>query len=226
MRIGKLIISKRHFKITVAIAVVLAAALFAAVFFQYNTLNPDDYYYTEIVFGLDTDVRAGSNIVVPLAGRSAAEIEELAGISPYPPYLPDGLTLSRAELVITPPTGQTDLSPDEIGPDYKAVRLIYTDPDNPDRLCMIMVSLSQNLFAKSDYIRHNEVSALSNSGSTGRYDTFADVDLLVYKFGGYHSYFTKFISGDHVWLVHCENMRKCDLRRIVCSIITGDPTVK
>ncbi len=215
MRFGKsgsVIIDRRTVKILITAAIVILLALFAFFWFQDHTLDPRDHFYTDLIDGLtDIKVVTGVRTYTGLDINDPGGITALYGYSPFPPYVPAGFELTKAELI----------DQDEgDGRDFKSViRLRYTDAENPDKFFLIIMSEGTGLCTQSDYLTHNEVSA-DPKGYSGRFLTFADHDLCIYKFMGPKAYFSKFEFAGRIWTVHFENVTKRDIRLIITSIFT------
>ena len=215
MRLGKngnYVIKKRTFKIIIAVAVVAALAIFAVLWFRTHTLDPRDYYYTEYISGLsDIKVVTGTHTYTDLDISDPDAIADLFGYSPFPPYVPAGYSLTKAELITQDEGDGRKFQP--------VIRLRYEDDENPKNFFLVIMSEGPGLTTESDYLTHNSVST-DPASSTGHFVTFADHDLCVYKFMGSKAYFSKFAFADRVWIVHFENLSKHDVRLIITSIFT------
>ena len=214
MRFGKnnsIIIKKHTFKIILAAAFVALLAIFAAFWFTNRSLDPRDYYYTDYTGGLinmkaETGIRTYTELIDEPDGIAA-----MFDFSPFPPYVPEGFSLVKAELI----------DQDEgDGRDFKAViRLRYADDDNPEKFFLIIMSEGLGLCTQSDYLAHNKVGT-DPASYNNHFSTFADRDLCIYKFMGAKAYFSKFEFKEREWIAHFENLTKRDIRLIITSIFT------
>jgi len=214
MRLGKsgsVIVNRRTFKRIVIIAVILLLAVFAALWFKDHTLDSRDYFYTDYVHGLTDFKELGTRTYTPLDINDPDSITALFEYSPFPPYVPEGYSLVKAELI----------SQDEgDGRNFKPViRLRYEDDQDPENFFLVIMAKGTGLITESDYRTHNLYSTDPASYS-GHFLTFADHDLCVYNFMGSHAYFSKFKFADRIWIVHFENVTKHDIRLIITSIFT------
>ncbi|HNX14536.1 MAG TPA: hypothetical protein PK854_07850 [Oscillospiraceae bacterium] len=221
MRFGKggsFIISKRSLKIIIGAAIVVVLAIAAALWFTNHSLDPRDYFYTDFATGItDIRVETGIRTYTVLDTDNPDSITALFGYSPFPPYIPKNFSLTKAELI----------SQDENdGRKFKdVIRLRYEDTEDPKKFFLIIMTDGLGLYAKSDYLTHNEITD-DPASINGNFVTFADFDLCIYKFMGADAYFSKFQFADRDWIVHFENLTKRDIRLIITSIITQSGDVK
>ncbi|HOP11210.1 MAG TPA: hypothetical protein PK629_06950 [Oscillospiraceae bacterium] len=204
--------NKRTFKLVITISIVVLIAIFTALWFKDHTLDPRDYFYTDYVQGLtDYKVITGTHTYTALNINDPESITALFDYPPFPPYVPEGYSLVKAELI----------DQDEgDGRNFKAViRLRYEDDQNPDDFFLVIMAEGTGLITESDYRTHNTYSADPASYS-GHFLTFADHDLCIYKFMGSQAYFSKFEFADRIWTVHFENVSKHNIRLIITSIFT------
>jgi len=219
MRLGKsgsVIVKKHTIKIILAVSFVTLLAIFAALWLPNNSLDPRDYFYTDYIPGLsNVKVVTGVRTYTELNIKDPDSITSRFGFSPFPLYVPEGFSLTKAELI----------DQDEgDGKDYKAViRLRYVDNENPENFFFIIMSEGVGLCTPSDYLTHNAVTA-DPASYNGRFSTFADRDLCIYKYMGAKAFFSKFEFEDRLWIVHFENLTKRDIRLIITSIFiqSGD----
>lgn len=221
MRFGRssnVIISKQTFKIILVVAIVALLAIFAAIWFSNHTLDPKDYFYTDLVRGItDIKVETGVRTYTPLDMNDPDSITALFGFSPFPPYVPEGYALTKAELIDQDEGDGRNFT--------SVIRLHYADAEDPENFFLVIMSEGTGLCTPSDYLTHNKYTADPASYS-GHFVTFADHDLSIYKFMGADAYFSKFEFKDRIWTVHFENVSKRDIRLIITSIFTQSGDVE
>ncbi len=221
MRLGKggsVIISKRSLRIIIAIVIVAVLAVTAWLWFKNHTLDPRDYYYTEYATGINNiKVETGIRSYTDLDIGNPDNITSLFAYSPFPPYVPEGFSLTKAELI----------SQDEgDGRKFKdVIRLRYEHAENPNNFFLVIMTEGLGLYAESDYQSHNQITD-DPASYNGNFVTFADQDLCIYKFMGANAYFSKFKFADRDWIVHFENLTKRDIRLIITSILTQSGDVE